>query len=142
MANNTVKRGGGEWTRQGGWVAEGLVSTTRTTLIRCTLRNKNNVNPLYPLRLQIEGEDHPVATLSYSTPSSGTFVFVALDQRRQGWQWGDDEDGSDGDGDGNGNGGSLRLREVGGGCVIVPSGDWEEEKSCRGCARQLVCTVP
>ncbi len=67
----------GKWTRQGNWVAEGLVPATRTTLIRCTLRDKNNVNLLYPLRSQIKDKDPPVTTLSYLSPSSGAFVFIS-----------------------------------------------------------------
>ncbi len=43
--------GGGGWTRHGDWVAEGLVSATRMMPIHCTLRDKNDVNPLYLLRL-------------------------------------------------------------------------------------------
>ena len=76
---------GGEWARQGDCVEEGLVSTTRTMSIRCTLCDKNDVDPSYPLRLQIEGEDHLVTMSSYLSPLSSAFVFVALDQRRGHW---------------------------------------------------------
>jgi hypothetical protein len=37
---------------------------------------------------------------------------------------------------------SSRLREVEGGCVIVPSGNQEEEELCCGHAHQLTCTIP
>jgi hypothetical protein len=72
------EKGGGECMRQGDWVAEGLVSATKTTSIHCILCNKKDVNPLYPPRLRIEGEDYPVTTSSYLSPLSSTFVFVAL----------------------------------------------------------------
>jgi hypothetical protein len=82
------EKGGGEWTRQGNWVVERLVSATTMTLIRRTLHDKNDVNLLYPLCLQIKGKDHPVTTLSYLSPSSIAFNFVALDQQRWCQQWG------------------------------------------------------
>ncbi len=39
-------------------------------------------------------------------------------------------------------GGASRSREVGGGCVIVPNGNWEEKELGCGRARQLTCTFP
>jgi hypothetical protein len=89
---------------------------TRMMSIRCTLCNKNDVDPSYILRLEIEGKDHPVTTLSSLSPSSIAFVFVALDQHWRHWQGGEDKDSSNGDGDGDGDGGSN------GGVVAVKGG--------------------
>jgi hypothetical protein len=107
------EKGGGEWTRQGNWVAEGLVSATRMMSISCTFCDKNKDNPLYPLRSQIESKDHPVTTSSYLSPSSGAFVFVALNQQlRQ--QQGDDKDSGNGNCNGNGNRGVVVVKGGGG----------------------------
>jgi hypothetical protein len=136
------EKGGGEWTRQGDWVAEGLISTTRMTSILCTLCNKNELDLSYLLHLQIEGKDLPVTTSSYLSPSSGAFVFVALNQQGQPWQQGDDKDSSNAMVTAMAMEGSSQLREVGGGGLIIPSGNQKEEEPCCGHACQLACTVP
>ncbi len=120
-----------DWTRQGNWLAEELVSATRMMSIYCTICNKNGIDPSYPWHLQIEGGDHPVTSLSYSSPSSGAFIFVAPDQKQRHWQWGNEEDGGNGNGDCNAKamGGSLQSREMGDGCVIVPNGN-QRRRSC------------